>query len=278
MRGRYQAGLVAAFGNLVPLLSTATVGLVVLRRGRTEGALVLLWAMLPLILVGSASGAGSIVTVASIASLFIVLAGAEVLKATVSWSMALTVCVLGSALSVLLISSFFGQQVQELEQALAAFFADVAKQSGNTEEVVPPSVTMLLGTLGYITLLNSVASLVVSRWWQAMLYNPGGFRVEMHQLRINLYPAVLLMLGVAGCYLVSPDYISWASVLGLPLLISGLCLIHYIVAASGMGGHWLVGLYIGVILFTPLTIVLITVGFADSVMNLRSRLPVKGDH
>lgn len=110
-----------------------------------------------------------------------------------------------------------------------------------------------------------------------MLYNPGGFKVEMHNFRLQMYPAIMLMLGVAGCYLYQPDYAGWASFLGLPLLIGGLCLLHYIVAATAMGVHWLVMIYVGIVLFGPLTLLLMVVGFADSLLNLRSRIIRRGD-
>lgn len=47
MRGRPQACLVALVGVIVPLIGPASVGLVTLRKGSFEGALVALWATLP---------------------------------------------------------------------------------------------------------------------------------------------------------------------------------------------------------------------------------------
>ena len=62
MAGRFKAALVALLGNFLPLVSPAAVGLVVLRQGLTEGSLVLLWAILPLvILVGSENMNGAMV-------------------------------------------------------------------------------------------------------------------------------------------------------------------------------------------------------------------------
>ena len=278
MRGRLQAALVAAAGNLVPLLSTATVGLVALRRSSSDGLLVAAWAALPVSVIGAFStGVNLLVAVVTLAALLVVLLGAQVLKATVSWSASLLACIAGTVLSVLLMQHFFSTQLAELEQALAAFFQEIARQAGQEELMSGPSVTMLLGVIAYATLLNVMASLLVSRWWQAMLYNPGGFRTEMHQFRLGLYPAVLLAVAVTGCYVSQPDYLSWASFFGLPLLMSGLCLVHYLVANSGLGTLWLVMVYVAIVLFGPMTLLLMFVGVADSLFNIRSRITRKGN-
>ena len=278
MRGRLQAALVAAVGNLVPVVSTATVGLVALRRGMLDGLLILFWAALPVIVLGSVtSGVNLLLMVATGAALLVVLLAAEVLKQTVSWSYTLLVSLLGTALATGLMSGVFPEQVSQLESALAAFFQEVSQQSGENADLIMPTKAMLLGVVAYVTLLNVVVSLLVARWWQSMLYNPGGFRSEMHGFRMQVYPAIILMAGVVGCYFYQPDYAGWASFLGLPLLMGGLCLLHYLVAATAMGVHWLVLVYVGIVLFGPLTLLLMFVGLADSLLNLRSRIIPKGD-
>ena len=78
-----------------------------------------------------------------------------------------------------------------------------------------------------------------------------------------------------GCYWMSPENLSWAAFAGTPLLVSGLCFFHFLVAATGMGAFWLAILYFGLVLFSPLGLVVIGVGFADSLLNLRSRFPAR---
>ena len=50
MRGRVQASAVAALGNALPLITPATIGLVALRKGFSEGGLICLWGLLPVFL------------------------------------------------------------------------------------------------------------------------------------------------------------------------------------------------------------------------------------
>jgi len=40
----------------------------------------------------------------------------------------------------------------------------------------------------------SICLLMLARWWQAVLYNPGGFQQEFHQFKLQ--PAIAMMLMV----------------------------------------------------------------------------------
>ncbi|MGV6807402.1 MAG: hypothetical protein ACWA5K_05825 [bacterium] len=73
------------------------------------------------------------------------------------------------------------------------------------------------------------------------------------------------------CY--AAGYSSWGALVGLPLLVNGICLVHFTVAAQNAGGYWLAMMYVGLIIFSPLSLVIVGLGFADSLMNLRTRIP-----
>ena len=277
MRGRMQAALVAFCGNLVPVISPAVVGLVGLRKGLSESLLVGLWAVLPSLLAFYISDLNPLVIAASIAGIVVVVLAAEVLKSSISWHYTLIAISGVSAAVAILLSVLMNSELTALQQMLAELFADIRKQQQLTEPGFVPGETFLTGLIGYIVALNAVASLLLARWWQAMLYNPGGFQLEFHQLRLSVREATLLLIGVVFCQLGSAEYFSWAELLGLPLLLSGIALVHFIVANRKLGGHWLVMFYIGLIMFGPLSLILIAVGFIDSIVNFRSRLVAGGD-
>lgn len=270
MRGRLQASLVAALGNLVPFISPAAVSLVVLRKGIAEGLLVLLWAALPAVLAGYLSRFGVLLAGFSLVILVLGLIAAETLKLTVSWGQALLVATLGCALAALTINQIFPGEVLRLEEYVAGLFRELAVQQQQPLAFIPGR-TFILGVMGYMLAVNVVLSLLLARWWQSQLYNPGGLRQEFHQLRLGVLPAVLLTGAVIWCYLASPDYSGWAGLLGLPLLLSAIGLVHHSVAVMGMGAHWLVLFYIGLIMVGPLSVVLVGLGFVDSIVNIRSR-------
>ncbi|TNE78251.1 MAG: hypothetical protein EP334_05245 [Gammaproteobacteria bacterium] len=276
MRGRLQAALVALVGSLVPMLSPAAVSLVTLSRGVKEGLLVMLWGLLPLLMAFYGSAINPMITLATMAGLVVVVASSEALRLTVSWSSTLTVVLLLSALSVVALNLLFGSSVAELELTVANMFSQLQQQAGTTEAAFKPGRTFLLGVIGYVVALTTVISLILGRWWQAQLYNPGGFREEFHRLRFDRRIGVALLAGVAICYLSPDEYASWAGLVGLPLLLGGVALVHHMVAFYQIGAHWLAIFYVGLLMIGPLSLVLVGLGFLDSILNIRSRL-AKGE-
>lgn len=271
MRGRLRAGVVAALGNLVPFLSLAVVGLVTLRKGVAEGLLVLLWATLPAFPFVFAGDAGQLLFGLSLALLLVTLIAAETLKLSVSWQQALLFVTGASGVVALLANQLSTEGMQAFHDYVVQVFRD-AQQQMPSEEAFIPARAFVLGMVGYLLAFTTVIGLVIGRWWQAQLYNPGGFRAEFHQLRLGAVPATALLAAVLWCYLSSPDYGGWAGLLSLPLLLSAIGLVHYSVATMSLGTHWLVFFYMGLVMVGPLSVILVGLGFLDSIMNIRSRL------
>ncbi|MGV6807401.1 MAG: hypothetical protein ACWA5K_05820, partial [bacterium] len=134
MRGRLQAGLVAAAGNLVPFVSPAAVGLVTLRRGRFEGTLILLFAALPVLLASGSSGLTVVLSLVTVLSLLVVVASAETLKGTVSWTLALIVMMIGSGICALLTDQLLSSQLQEVEETLRNFLTAEGGDAATSEQ------------------------------------------------------------------------------------------------------------------------------------------------
>lgn len=269
MRGRVQAALVAFFGNLLPLISPASVSLVTLNKGLSEGALLTLWALLPLLIAFFVSDINAMVTLSSIVGVIGVMAASELLRVSASWARTLVFVVVFSGVAALVLDFLFAEQAEVFELVVANLFREIQQQQ---ENAFIPERNFLLGVIGYVIALTSVICLVLGRWWQAMLYNPGGFKSEFHQLRLGVGPAAILVAGVVVCNVASQEFSSWVGLLGLPLLLGGLALVHYSVAFYQLGGHWLVIFYVVLFTVSPLSLVLIGLGFLDSIMNIRSRL------
>ncbi|MGD9660647.1 MAG: hypothetical protein AB7U63_05180 [Porticoccaceae bacterium] len=286
MRGRMQASLVALVGNLVPMVSPAALGLVTLRRGLGEGLLVLLWACLPLLAVLFLSSASHLVVMTSIVGMVVVLVAADVLKGTVSWQLTLVTVLVCCAAALLMLGLLLGTEAAQViddvqrvmlnldgqpEPGVSPFYILMAVTATSLGiEVV--NMNYVLGFLSWLTGLNVIASLLLARWWQSLLYNPGGFQQEFHGLRFHVVIASALMLAVVACNLLPADYMTWASMVGMPLLLSGISFAHFSVKLLGLGTVWLVVMYVGLIIFSPLSMVLIAVGFLDSFLDFRNRL------
>ncbi|WIO74977.1 hypothetical protein QP938_03470 [Porticoccaceae bacterium LTM1] len=266
MRGRLQAAVVAFVGNLLPFISPAAVGLVALRKGPLEGLLTLMWAVLPVVLMFSAEVPVELIT--SLAQLVILWFAADQLRRSQSWAMAILVVVGLSGLAGMVFNMTLpeGVLMEQIRQMFERFVV------GQPADVQLDQATVL-SVLVILTALATVISLVLARWWQAMLYNPGGFRAEFHQLRYSMSVAFGLVGAILVCTVLEGNFLVWINVLALPLMIAGVSLVHWLVAERNLGLQTLVLFYIGVmvipILFIPM---LVVIGFTDSMVNLRSRL------
>jgi hypothetical protein len=118
-------------------------------------------------------------------------------------------------------------------------------------------------------------ALLLGRWWQAVLYNPGGFGAEFRGLRLS--PVLgYAALALVGLRLWQPEAI-WGFellVLILPLLLlQGLAVVHGIRHSLGAGLGWLVALYVLLVVAMPYAEVLVSgLGLADLWLDVRGRV------
>nr|WP_008058986.1 MULTISPECIES: hypothetical protein [unclassified Pseudomonas]EJN28764.1 hypothetical protein PMI35_02978 [Pseudomonas sp. GM78]NYU03843.1 hypothetical protein [Pseudomonas sp. SbOxS1] len=280
MRGRMQATLVVAGCAALPLLywlGAAAGCLVLLRRGLRDALGVLALGLLPaliwwlysddpralLVLLGSASLA-------------------LVLRASESWNRVLLVSIAMGVVFSVVLGAVFGPQIEMLAQALIkvmpSLLGEVYQQMSVDEQarfasLITPILTGLIAALLQIV---SVLSLIVGRYWQALLYNPGGFGREFRAVRIPLGPAMLLLAGMV----VTPNLGVQMSMLvplcSVPLVFAGLALIHGLVAQKRLARFWLVGLYVTLLLFMQLIYpLLVVLAIVDSLIDFRGRLAPK---
>ena len=276
MRGRMQATLVVAGCAALPLLywlGAAAGCLVLLRRGLRDALGVLALGLLPaliwwlkfddpralLVLLGSASLA-------------------LVLRASESWNRVLLVSIAMGVVFSVVLGTAFGPQIEMLAQALIkvmpSLLGEVYQKMSVDEQarfasLIAPILTGLIAALLQIV---SVLSLIVGRYWQALLYNPGGFGREFRAIRIPLGPAMLLLAGMV----VTPNFGVQMSMLvplcSVPLVFAGLALIHGLVAQKRLARFWLVGLYVTLLLFMQLIYpLLVVLAIVDSLIDFRGR-------
>ncbi|NNL57625.1 MAG: hypothetical protein HKO71_07720, partial [Pseudomonadales bacterium] len=140
------------------------------------------------------------------------------------------------------------------------------------ERIGAPSGLQIMGMLALLQAMTTLFSVVVARWWQALLYNPGGFREEFHQMRLQRLHALLLVAGFVALVAV-PDYSFWAWLFIAPLLVAGLALVHGMADIMGWPARWLVIFYLlAFFIFRPLLALLAACAVADSALDFRSRL------
>ena len=271
MRGRMQACLVGVFGSLLPFVSVSTIGLVTLRKGAAEGFIVSLWVILPLLLSYMFSASSPFMAVVSGVALINMALVANAHRVTADWNFSLGIATLSGVVLVCLAALLFQAEMNDFVNELEEMLATASEQSGQTMLVLTRNG--FLAFVAWIVIFNTVIGLVLSRWWQALLYNPGGFQEEFQMLRLSpKLSLVCLSIFIAGLAL-GGNYQLWLRLASIPLLIGGLAIVHYVVQHKGFGRQVLVVMYVGLFLFGPVLMVLLgALGAADSVMNFRTRL------
>ena len=272
MRGRWQALLVtvAGAGSLMFCwISAAVVALVTLRKGAGAGAWLFIWALLP---------AGTLLYAFGDSGPLALLSGttvlAMVLRTTVSLPMAVLASVAVGGLTGLGLVAFGGQGLDQIVIYFGEFLATLEQQlsqGGEPVVLARPDARQIAGMLGAGTAMTSVLCLLLARYWQAALYNPGGFGGEFKSL---YYPAtVSTALAVAAMALASLGlgYRTWAVICVIPLTFAGLALIHARAESRGQGRGWLTGFYVAWLFFDPVKLLVVFFAIADSWFNFRQR-------
>ena len=184
MRGRFQALLltVAGAGSIMFCwISAAVLALVTLRKGVGNGAQLLLWALLPSgVLLYTVGDSGPLSLMVGTALLAIVL------RVTVSLPLAVLVSTVVGAVSGLALLAFGSHYLEQMVSLFGEFLANVEQQLSQGDQVVElarPTTAQIAGMLGAGTGMMSVLCLMLGRYWQAALYNPGGFGSEFRLLR-----------------------------------------------------------------------------------------------
>lgn len=272
MRGRAQAAAVALLGHWIPLLSPATVALVTLRRGLADGALVLAWALLPAIVLVAMGQHNAALAIIGAVSIFLT---AGILRRSASWQHTLMGLVALNTLGALLLGAALPQLVSAAVDGIGEILKAIVAEAEQPIPLPEPNATMVLGLLAAMTTLSGALGLVLGRWWQALLYNPGGFAAEFRALRLGPVAALVSLGAALYCYLQPATMAVWSLVFAQPLLFAGIALVHSLVAKKGMGVQWLVLFYSALLLLQPFKILLVIVAFGDTWLDIRGRIKPK---
>ncbi|WP_101757887.1 hypothetical protein [Oceanicoccus sp. KOV_DT_Chl] len=275
MRGRSQAVIVSVIATgtvLFAWVGAAVLALVTLRQGPSQSSHVLLWAMLPAIVMAAMGDTGPVTTLLG------VMLVSMVLRSTTSWSWALVAAVASGVVTAVVLLTFGRGYIDEILRLLVQVLEQLASQpNGDASKLaaLTPTALQVAGLLGLSNAFTVVMCLMLARWWQAQLYNPGGFRQEFHSLR--LAPQLSIVLLVAGLALSSlgPDYRLWGAMVALPFVFAGFALVHGVAAQRQMNSSWLLFFYISWLLFDPLKGVLVVLAIVDSWIDIRGRLASK---
>ena len=139
--------------------------------------------------------------------------------------------------------------------------------------------SIMTGVISAALSASLLGCLFLGRWWQALLFNPGGFGEEFRHLRLGKGVAGLALVLVASQFLAeTPTVLRDLLVVALvPFTVQGLSVAHALVKGSGAHRGWLVALYL-LLLFTTgqAMVVLAFAGVVDNWFDFRTFFGPKG--
>ena len=205
---------------------------------------------------------------------------AVTLRTTVNLPMAVLAAVPVGALVGLAMVGFAGGYLDQIAAYFGEFLATLEQQLSQGDQKVAlarPTALQIAGMMGAGTAMTAVLCLFLARYWQAALYNPGGFGEEFRALYYPPMISVGLALGMIALASLGAEYRTWAMICALPLTFAGLALVHARAAHRGQGKGWLTGFYLVWLLFDPVKLLVVFVAIADSWVNFRQRWKAERD-
>lgn len=274
MRGRMQAALVVVAATALPLLfwlGAAAGALVLLRRGLGDALGVVAWGLLPALAWWYFGEPRALLVLLG------TLALAVVLRATTSWTRVLLASVAVGVLYGVTLDAVFQEPIQALAKELQALLPQVlqgVQELGAEEQARLHSllVPVLTGLLASLLQAGSLLALALGRWWQATLYNPGGFAREIREMRLPPAPMALLLAGMLLGPNLGVQLAMLTPLCSVPLAFAGAALLHGLVAQGRLARFWLVGLYVSLLIFMQLVYpLLVVLAIVDSLIDFRGR-------
>jgi hypothetical protein len=293
MRGPVNAGAVAAGTLLLGLvlapfawLSAAIIALVALRLGAFAALRVAGPALAGVTLAGAlVTGQGTAVAVSGLAAWLPAWALAMVLRQRVRLDDTLLVAcamgwalVLGTWLFVADPAALWRDLLHRMmpPETMATRFDLPAETVRQMIDMMAPLMT---GLVAMSVVFSAVTSLLLARWWQSLLYNPGGFGHEFRSLRLGRTAAlVTVAISALALFTAAPLIDSLALVVASVYVFQGLAVAHGVVNGLQLGPAWLAALYIALVPLMPYVVVgLMIVGAVDAWADYRRRIQAGGN-
>ena len=274
--------LLPPFGGVLNYLAAAVVALVTLHVGVLAGLQVMAIAAAITLLIYQLLGIQAVVALLLVLMLWLPCwMTAAVLQQTNRLGQAMKVATLFGVSLLLLVFAVYGnpaawwvEQLQQVETTLAE--AGIAFPALADIELLTEVSALMTGVVFASLVIGVLASLLLARWWQSVLVHPGAFRDEFYELRLSQVNG-LITLGIMLIARFADGDISefsaqLAMIMLVPYLLVGLAVIHALLKRKGLGGGWLVVVYVLLAIIPQATLLLAAGGLLDTWIDFRRRL------
>jgi len=263
----------------VSVVSSATVALVTLRRGAYEGLYVLGCSSLAAALLGFLALGNFQFALLYVMVLWLpVWLISIILREGQHLSLAVEIAVLIGIVCVIGFYLYAPDPVTLWKAVLSQMIpADVPV--ADIQRTIDILVHYMTGVIAAGSVFGLLFGLFLGRWWQANLYNPGGFRQEFLSLstkpRISIGAIVVLIIAVTSPVGISE--IAWNVCILLFVLFTviGVAVLHYAFSMMKLGRYMVPMFYITLFLIPHAMLIVGLVGLSDPWLNLRKKIESK---
>ena len=280
MKGRIQAMIMASTLALMSLimppvsvLSSATVALVTLRLGAYEGLSILGCSSLAAGILGFFATGSFQFAIMYVLFLWLpVWIISIILREGRHLSLAVEIAVLMGVVGVIGFYLFSDNPAAMWGMVLAQMVPPDAPVA-DIQRTIDMLVHYMTGVVAAGSILGLLFGLFLARWWQANLYNPGGFKQEFLTLRTKprLSVGSIAILGVALATSGELAEIAWNISILLFVLytVTGTSVCHTVCSKMKLGRYAVPMLYITLFLIPHAMLLVAIIGLIDPWLNLR---------
>lgn len=282
MRGRLEAALLTSTLAMLSLIiaplsvfSSGAVALVTLRNGAYEGLI---------ILACSSIAAAVLAAIISVPYAFIAVYAlilwlpvwliAIVLREGRHISLAIEIAVLIGILGVVGYYIYYSDPSAMWKQVMPKMIPPKAPVE-NVAAMIDQMAPFMTGIAAGGAVFSMLLGLFLGRWWQALLFNPGGFKQEFLSLKVQPKLAIIC-LGIIVVACISSGAISqiaWNTTILMFVLytFTGIAVLHTVFSRMSMG-QFAVPMFYITLFFIPHSLLPVAlVGLSDTWLDIRKR-------
>ena len=295
MQGRLQACIVASslvllslimpplISLVVIIVSFATIALVTLRKGFSEGLYVLLCSSVAAALLGALLvwqyQFAFLMLVSCLMMWIPVWLIAFILREGRYLALAIELPIL---LGVIGVVGFYLYATDPTPATMwankVAPFLDKLPKEAPVEDIqrlVDFSSHYMTGAVAAGSVFGVLFGLFLARWWQANLYNPGGFKQEFLALetkpRLSIGTIAVLAIALASSGVISEVAWNVSILLFVLYTVTGTAVLHTVFAGMKLGRYMVPMLYITLFLIPHAMLLVALVGLSDPWLDLRKK-------
>lgn len=265
----------------ISIVSSAAVALVTLRRGANEGLLVLLSASIAAATLGfivlgdyQFAIAYALILWTPVWLLSIVLREGKHL------SLALEIAAVLGVLAVIGVYLFIPDPAAYWQEILAVMIEPMRQAQDIPLEQLENTITTvakyMTGILAAGSITGLLLGLLLARWWQSKLYNPGGFKAEYLSLQMSQRFTLATLLVVLVAFLTSEGISEVAANIGVILFMLysfiGMAIIHSLISVMKAKRFLLPAFYLLVFVIPHIVLPVAIIGLTDTWLNLRKNI------